>query len=61
MDSDDKMTPAGSELRRQNHVHNWPTLVCFLNGERHEALVGVRPRHVLEAKIREWLAEPRAA
>ena len=38
----------------QCKVLNLPALVCFIDGQWHETLIGLRPEEELEAKFNAW-------
>jgi thioredoxin-like negative regulator of GroEL len=42
------------DICRQCNILNLPALVCFINGQLHETLIGLRPEEELEAKFAAW-------
>jgi len=50
----DTMPEAGWVICRQCNILNLPALVCFINGQLHETLIGLRPQEELEAKFAAW-------
>jgi thiol-disulfide isomerase/thioredoxin len=47
---------AGWPLLRVWGVLNLPALVCLIDGDRHETLIGLKTEVALEVKVREWLS-----